>query len=139
MSRLRKNLPRYGIAAVIGVCMVIITLNTHEFWNQTELVDQYRVLTDAFTIPGLSLMGAGGLVWVSNKGVFNPISYATHYLAGHILPGLRGTKDENYYDYVTRKNEGSRHLSFAFLLIVGGVFFAIALVFYALFYTQFPG
>ncbi len=126
-----KRILRYGITGAIGAGMVALTLKTHGFQNLTAPVDRYRVLTDAFTIPGVLLLCIGLLLWISTTGVFNPIAYAFRYLASR-LP-FTGIEEESYYDYVERKRDEKR-TGYGFLLITGGVFFGIALIFLVLFY-----
>ncbi len=130
-----KRIVRYGTAGAIGAVLVVMFLTAHGFWELESPVERYRVLTDAFTVPGLLMLCIGMLVWISDKGVFNPIAYAFRYLAAKLLP-FAGIEQEHYVDYVERKRE--EHVTgYGFLLITGAVFFAIALFFLTRFYQYY--
>lgn len=132
-KRLRKNLLCYGITTAIGIGMVALFLSTRDFGALTSQAERYRLLTDAFTIPGTVILCVGLLVWVSNQGMFNGIAYALSYTLRRLIPGL-GNKHERYYDYVERKREKGGVTGYGFLLITGAAFLAVACIFMALFY-----
>ena len=97
-------------------------------------MERWRILCDAFTIPGLTFVMIGFLIMVANEGFFDMLSYAASKAVGIFLPG-RGFSDngEKYYDYVQRKR-GNRTTGFGFLFVVGCVLMAFAFLFMFLFY-----
>ena len=130
-EKLRARLLKYGISAVVCAIMVAFYCGVRGF-SQMELVERYRTLCDAFTIPGLLCLCVGVLIWVSNDGFFYGLSYCLNVAWRALIPGAR-QRVERYYDYVTRKKE-KRITGFGFLFLVGGVCMAIAIVFMVLFY-----
>ena len=130
-EKLRARLLKYGISAAVCIGLVALYCGTRDF-SKMQLVEKYRTLCDAFTIPGLLALCVGVLIWASNDGFFFGLSYCLNVAWRALIPGAR-YKHERYYDYVTRKRE-KRISGYGFLFLVGGVCMAVALVFMALFY-----
>lgn len=129
-DRVKSLLPRYGIAFAIGGLLTWLTLYLHDYSTLTEAVDRYRLLCDAFTIPGVILMMVGALVWISGEGMFDSLSY----LGRSIFWIFNQAKPVRYYDYIQEKRANRKKGGWGFLVITGAVFTAVALVFMALFY-----
>ena len=130
-EKLRNGLLKYGIFALVCGAVVVFYCAARDF-SQMELVEKYRTLCDAFTIPGLLALCVGVLIWASNDGFFYGLSYCLNVAWRALIPGAR-YKHERYYDYVTRKKE-KRMSGYGFLFLCGGVCMAIAIVFMVLFY-----
>ena len=129
----RIRLIKYGAAAVFVGIMAYIYIAARDFAS-AALVEKYWILCDAFTIPGILLIMFGSLVWVSNMGALDGISYALAYLGRSLVPGMGGRSDEKYADYVARKRENPIR-GYGFLFISGCITMAVALVFMALFFS----
>ena len=102
-----------------------------EEFPTAPLVEQYRILCDAFTIPGIMLLCVGAMIWVSNAGALDGLTYVFSYAIGALVPG--GRKHQKFLDYVEHRRE-NRVKGYGFLLISGAVTLAIAGVFMILFY-----
>ena len=121
-------------AFVLGLAALYIGLR--EFTGQ-PLVEQYRMLCDAFTIPGLILILLGCLIWASDLGGFYGIGYVFNYARRSILQFVVPNslaETENYFDYVQRKKAEGHVTGYGFLFITGGISMVISLVFLFLFY-----
>ena len=44
---------KYAVATGVALALCLLTLWLHGFTLDGELVDKYRILADAFTIPGI--------------------------------------------------------------------------------------
>lgn len=130
-EKLRNGLLKYGISAAVCGILVVFYCAARDF-SQMELVEKYRTLCDAFTVPGLLALCVGVLIWASNDGMFYGLGYCLNVAWRALIPGAR-YKFERYYDYVTSKKE-KRITGYGFLFLCGGVCMAIALVFMLLFY-----
>lgn len=130
-KRVRTGILKYGIFGAICAAFVLLYCFSRDF-SQQSLAEKYRILCDAFTIPGLLSLGIGVLLWASNDGIFNGLSYCLNVAWRALIPGGRA-KTERYYDYVTRKGE-KKLTGYGFLFVGGGVCMAVAAVFLALFY-----
>ena len=131
-SRIKANLLKYGITSAVAFSMVYVYCSTRNVFLQSA-VERWRILCDAFTIPGLTLIMIGFLMMIANEGFFDMLTYAMSKAVGMFVPGKGSEKGEKYYDYVQRKRE-NRASGFGFLFVVGGVFMAFALLFMYLFY-----
>ena len=131
-SKVKIRITKYGICAVFTALMVWAYLGLRDF-GQADLLEKYRMLCDAFTVPGVLLLCVGGLCWASTEGALDGIGYLLSFVGKTLIPGKR--KDiEKYGDYVVRKRE-NRKMGFGFLLISGAIVLAVALVFMVLFYS----
>ena len=104
---------------------------TKEFISAPRL-DQYRILSDAFLIPGLVTVLIGCLFVISNRGGLDGISFMVGRAVRMLIPGVK-KKDEKYLDYVEHKRSNPLR-GFGFLFSVGGTFCVISIVFMILFY-----
>ena len=129
MSNLRKLLLKYGITTAAAGGVSALVLHLHGFADATTLVEQYRILADAFTIPGVILVMLAALIWVSTFGFFDGLSYAARQFAGLFLP-VFGKKHKHltYYDYKMDR-EDKRAGGYGFLFFVGLVFVIVAVIF----------
>ena len=80
----RNNLLKYGITTFVAVLIASTVINLHGYDEAVTAADKYRILSDAFTIPGVVLMLCSLLVFVSNQGIFDGIS-TIFDTAGNIL------------------------------------------------------
>jgi len=134
MKRWQSNLLKYGITTAIAASLVWFHMDLQGYASAAVPAEQYRILADAFTIPGMLLLMVGLLVVISNEGMFEGLSYVVSYAVKTLVPGMN-KGHERYGDYVERKREKGPVTGFGFLFVVGAVFMAAAGVFIALFYT----
>lgn len=135
-GRSRHTLIRYGLTVLAGASVVWLVLDLHGYTLLTSDLERYRLLSNAFTIPGSILVMLGLLILISSTGVYNGLGYAMRWLRMTLLP-LDTVKHEKYYDYVQRKRSIPK-LHGGFLMVVGGAFLAIAVAFLILFYQVKP-
>ncbi len=131
-KQIKVLLIKYGSCAVFVGLLAYAYIALRDFAG-AELVDQYRMLCDAFTVPGILLLMFGAMIWSLNTGALDGITYAVTFAFRSLIPGGR-YRDEKYADYVERQRE-KRVKGYGFLLISGGAAMAVALIFMALFYT----
>ena len=126
----KTRLIKYG--AAFGVCAIVagVYIATHQA-DMNTTAGLYRVLCDAFTVPGIMSILLGALFAVANEGAFHGVGYAVSMAVKALIPGGRAEM-ESYGDYLERKDR-RKMTGFGFLFIVGGVFMAVALVFLVLF------
>ncbi len=129
MSPIRKLLLKYGIATAVAGGMTALVLYLHGYADAVTQADRYRILADAFTIPGVILVMVAALIWVSTFGFFDGLSYAARQFAGLFWP-MFGKKHKHltYYDYKVEREE-KRFGGYGFLFFVGLAFVVVAVVF----------
>ena len=134
MNKRRKTtLTKYLSASVVSGAMVWFYVSVRDI-ELLPRVDQYRILCDAFTVPGLVLILVGVLIWIAGTGTLDGLTYVLNGLKRMLIPGAGLEKGERFGDYVERKRQ-KRASGYGFLFVVGGVCMAIALVFMVLFYS----
>ena len=133
MSRFfsKSNLIKSGIASVVGILLVVAFVGSSEFGDQS-LMNKYKILCDAFTVPGLLMLMFAVLISVSNEGALDGLSYVVKQ--GFRMLTFRGLGTEKYLDFVESRRE-KRVRGYGFLYIVGAAFMVVALIFMALFYS----
>ena len=127
----KANLIKSGIVSAVGILVVILFVSSSDFGAQT-MVEKYKILCDAFTIPGLLMLMFAAMLSISNEGGLDGISYLMKQ--GFRMLTFRGLGQEKYLDYVQNRRE-NRLTGYGFLYIVGAAFMAVALIFLALFYS----
>lgn len=131
-DKLKTKLLQYGINIAICGVIAVFYIVSRDF-GTLALVDQYRILCDAFSIPGLLSILSGALMWVAGEGALDGVGYVLSYAIHALLPGSQH-KGERYSDYKLRKH-GKKVEGYGFLIVVGLAFTAVSLVFYALYYS----
>ena len=133
----KSVLLKYGITTLIGAALAAVYLLLRNFTGSEPPAERYRMLCDAFTIPGTLLMLSAALVALANQGSFTGIGYSAKNLFDLLIPGAGLRKHETYGDYYERHQK--KVTGYGFLLQVGAVFMAVAIVFFILFYHVFEG
>ena len=137
MRHLKKNILKYGISASIALSLVYLYVSLRaDIHDPASLpvLEWYRVLCDAFTIPGLVFTMLGLLVSLSNQGALDGIGYAAT-VAFKMLIGA-GANQERYAEYLERRR-ANRLKGYGFLYAVGLACLAVAMVFMGLFYSMY--
>lgn len=134
MKRWTAFLLKYGITTLVGGLLTWLTLDLHGFSSTMPKLQQYRLLCDAFTIPGVILVMVGFLVMIANAGNFLGLGYAVKHAVKMLIP-FGNKKDERYYDYYQRKQQG-KVTGYGFIFVTGVLFMAVAMVFFTLFYLN---
>ena len=135
-SSLKKNLIKYGVTTGLALALAFFYVYVRvDFSNpgSLPLVEWYRLICDAFTIPGLILVMLGCLMSLSNTGAMDGLGYVVSIAVKMLIPG-GATNMERYKEYLDRRRE-NRVRGYGFLYLVGGGCMAIALVFMVLFYS----
>ena len=125
---------KYTIGLLFGSAVAIAICALQGYDDSLSLAAKYRILCDAFTIPGMLLIMFGLLVSVSTTGALDGISYLLKLLVTKLIPLIK-SEDVTYYDYVEKKRR-NRAKGYGFLYICGFLFLAVALVFLYLYYNK---
>ena len=129
---MKGRLVKYGLCALFVAVMAFAYLQPRNFAG-AEIKEQYRLLCDALTVPGVLLLCAGMLVWVSNLGALDGLSYGLRLAFRALIPGKRLQKEENYHDYVAAR-QAKRARGYGFLLISGAATVVLSLFLLGLYY-----
>ena len=129
---------KYGLSALGGALAVFLYLRSRAFAWSLPPAERYRMLCDAFSVPGLLLAAVAALIWLSNAGSFTGVGFLTSFAVRAFIPAL-GHRGESYGDYLRRRDEKPRVKGYGFLLQVGLCFLLPAIIFLVLFYLHFEG
>ena len=129
MKNAKNILLKYGITTACAGLLVWLFLDLRDFTKVADVAERYKMLADAFTIPGVILVMLAALVWISTDGFFDGLSYIFSRIGGMILPFYGAQKaHQTYYDYKMSKKD-KRIKGYGFLFFVGLAFVAVAVVF----------
>lgn len=125
-----------GFLAALGIAGSYLAgqLTGDYTWENSTLLDKYRLLCDACTLPGVLFILCGAMIALVNGGALNGLGYVGHYMINTLIPAHRD-RIMKYADYVQEK-EGKRLHGYGFLFVIGGIFMAATVVFLLLFYQQ---
>lgn len=120
-----KKFCKYLITLTVGLAAVLLIAWAKDVFAQTEPGKVFHILCDVFFAVGTVMCCAGLLVFSSNEGTFDMISYGI----SSFIDLFRTTSKKKYatfYDY--REGKKEKKFSFGFLLICGLLFVAVSLV-----------
>ena len=133
MEKFKKIIIKYSISLVIGAALVLLFLDLNGFYLAETMLEKYKLIADAFTIPGVIFIMVGALVWVSTTGFFDILSYALGRAARSLIPGGAAKEAESFHDYKARKVD-ARFSGYAFILYTGLLFLVVSIIFTILFF-----
>ena len=125
---MKKTILEYSIT--IGICLILAFLICviSGLFTYEEPFRIYGILCDGFFISGIFAFSVGILVFVHNHGVFDMLIYGLQRFFALFKKKPNEHKYETFYDYSVAKAERPKS-DYGFLLIIGGVFILISLIF----------
>lgn len=87
-----------------------------------------RVLSDSFFVGGAVPILFWLLIWVSEKGAFDLLSYSVKKIWSSIFRTKKNYFVGSYYDYVSKKRANSKPIHYE-LLIIGGITLLLGVMF----------
>lgn len=118
-----NKLKKYLITTGIGLLLALYVAYTKGIFKQTELAVIFHILTDSFFVPAVLITGMGALVFVSNEGAFDGLTFAMKSFFD-VFRKNKKNSFKTYYDY--KESKGDRDRSFGFMLLVGLGFMAVS-------------
>ncbi len=132
MNKPKKLFP-YLICFGVGIAIFLAVILTNKIWTHSGY-DVFRLLSDACMVTGTLIGGIGALVFASNSGTFDMLSYGIIHFFDLFRPNARNEKYRDFYEY--KKAKGDRQRPFGHMLIVGLVFLLLAAVFSFVWYQM---
>ena len=126
-----KALRKYLITMLCGLAAVALIIWAKDIFAQTQVVDVYHILCDAFFAVGVVILCIGLLIFSSNEGTFDIIVYGVSSFVG-MFKKNHVRKYDTFYDY--RAERADKKIKFGFLLICGLIFIAVSLVMLSLYH-----
>lgn len=128
---MRDTIKKYSITIAVGLAMAVGVSFLRSLYWQSNVKSVMMALTDTFSVPGLLLILVGLLIVCANHGAFYLLSFAGKKFIG-LFKKVRSESDKmSYYEYREMKSE--KQHDYSYLLVCGGVFLIIALVFFGIY------
>lgn len=126
---------KYLITSVIGLAIAYLVVQVRGIWLASNSKDIIEIICDGFFVSGILLTCFGALIFCSSQGAFDGISYIFHVMfVGHNWSKTNFKDRQTYREYVEEKNsKRANGMKIRFVLIVGLVFIAISLIFFAIY------
>lgn len=134
-----QNSPKIPWKGYISITVVALTISVYLMidrgvFAQTDIAEIYKLLCDAFFVPGIIFSCLGVLVAVSNEGFFDIFSYSMRIFVDSFTRNKNFRNEyQTYFDYTRRNKEKNTNVKF--VLHVGLAFIAIGTIFNILFYS----
>ena len=120
-----KAAKRYLIALAVGFGIAAYLLWQNDIFAQTETAKIFHILCDAFFVPGVLQVCIGLLIFSTNEGTFDGMTYAVKSFV-NMFRKQSLKKYDSYYDY--KASRKSRDAEFGYLIICGMFFIAVSIV-----------
>lgn len=127
-----KRYINYLITFIFGLVFALAVILLKDGFTQEQIKDTYKILSDAFFVPGILFVCFGLLIFSSNEGTFDMLKYGFKWLVNTFKKDM--PKMESFYDYRMAKHEKTK--SFGYICLVGLLFIAIAAIFAYLYMKQ---
>lgn len=129
----------YLVTISAAGALAVYILYYKGIFHMTAQVDIYRILCDAFFVPGILLTCLGVLVEIANSGFFYIFGYSTRLFFDHFTKKKKFRHEyDSYFDYTTTKRKMKKAPT-SFVLKTGILFMGISAVFAVLFYGVYTG
>lgn len=127
---IKANIYKCVMASAVG--LLVVWYYTSSRWtDELTIAEQYCILCDAFTLPGLFITLFAILCSINYSGGLDTVAYLMSYLPRVIAPGAFG-EPKRLLDFVEERRE-KRKKGYGFLYVVGFIFLGIAIIFLILF------
>lgn len=122
-----KRILPYLITFLVGAAISVAIICGKQVWTAESGKVVMQILSDAFFVPGVLLAGVGLIIFASNGGAFDMLGFAVLLFFNLFRRDVNKRKYKDFYEY--RESKKDRKTSMAFMLIVGVVFIAVAVIF----------
>ena len=122
-----KLIKRCLITLLVGFSIAALIVWSKDIFSQTEIVNVFHILTDAFCVAGVLILSAGLLIFSSNEGTFDILAYGVNSFAD-MFRKKSTKKYPTFYDY--RESRAEKKIPFGFLLISGLLLLGISVIMY---------
>ncbi|MCM1367688.1 MAG: DUF3899 domain-containing protein [Roseburia sp.] len=130
---MKRSIVEFSVIMGVGLVIALIVSLIKKLYWQTDITGIMLALCDSFSVAGLLLLCVGVITVCSNGGTFDVFGFAGKKFIGLFQSDEKRKKNkESFYEYRTRKHESKR--SYASMLICGGVYLLIGIVFLICYY-----
>ncbi len=120
-----RSIYKYLIALGAGAAVACLIAYSKGILGASEISAVYHILHDSFIVPAVVIAGSGGLIFVSNEGAFDGISYGLKSFFD-IFRKEKRNKHTSFYDY--KESKSGKEMSCGYLVLAGLTLLAVAVV-----------
>ncbi len=137
-KKVKTQIIGYLVCAAVGAGMAVWYAFANGIRTAEPAAEKYRILCDAFTIPGIVLLSVALLVLFSTMNAYDGIVFLLRNLRRSLIPGGR-TKypHETYYEFIESRKGRDKVRGYGFIAVTGALFMAAAAVFLILFFKAY--
>ncbi len=118
---------RYLPAIVLGLLLSLGVCLGQGLFKNPGSQEAFRILSDAFLLPGVLVTGMGLLSWMAGQGQFNGFKYAVYLTWNTFRWGFPRKKTMTYHDFLQENPE--KQVSARYMALPGLVFLALSALF----------
>ena len=138
-KKTKKTLIIYIVCLLLGGFIAGSIIFSRE-WSSSS-AENYTILSDGFSVPGVIMLAVATIIWLSGEGAFDAVGFVTGKALRALIPFSRTheLKGETYQEYKERKHphtqaKGDSSVNYkAHILICGAFFVLISGIFAILF------
>ena len=113
---------RYAVTVGFGLVTALLMVLLRGDFAGSDAAERWRLIADAFFVPGALLLGVGLMIWISGQGEFDILSFGVKKSFSVLLPReRREAQPKTLFDYKQQRAEKGQP-PIKHLLIVGLVF-----------------
>jgi len=124
-----RKLIKYLIIIFIGLLTALYIATTKKIFEKTSLETIFHILSDAFFVPGVVITGMGLLIYCSNEGAFDGITYAMMAF----INMFRSKSERKYHTYLEYKQRPRSATKVSFILISGLIILSISIIMFIIY------
>ncbi len=124
---------KYIVTTIIGLAAAFAIMCYKGIFYVSGAADAMQILSDAFLVPGVFIMGVGLIVVAANGGTFDMLGYAVRMIFDGLKRDLKNRKYKDFAEY--REARKDRKIGYGYLLITGAAFIALAVLFLLIWYN----
>lgn len=134
MNEKRSTIIKYAVAGLIGLVIAACYIFSNNVFKQQDATEIMKIICDGFSVGGLLLLLSGLLTFCNKNGVFDGIGYSFEivFISRNWSRKRKFEDRRSFADY--REEKAKKRSTSWFLVIVGGIELAIALLFLGLYY-----
>ena len=129
-----KKYTGHIVTAIIGLAIAVAIMVGKDIFAANSLKAAMHILVDAFFVPGILLACFGLLVFSSNEGTFDMLSYGMSSFINLFRKDMKKMKHKTFYDYRMAKHATSK--PFLYIIFVGLFYIGISLICLAIYSGQ---
>jgi hypothetical protein len=122
-----KKHKKYLITIGVEVLSVLTIILLKDIFHAADIKTVFHILCDAFVAVGVTVAGAGLLVFTTNEGTFDGLVFGVQAFINMFKKNV-DKKYKNFFEY--KESRADKKFEFGYIVICGLVFLVIGIVMY---------